>query len=95
MAVSKNQMAGRGGVDRLAWYQPDSMTVRKFNYSNGIGWSTKRDKKRANRGKGQTSGKVKQITATYLERYMAKSNRSYKHRSYGAWFDKTQVSARV
>lgn len=39
--VNKNQLAGkRGGVN--PFYQPDSDCLRKYNYSNGAGWRTKK-----------------------------------------------------
>ena len=67
----------------------------KHHYGVGFGYSTKRDRKRANirSGKGQTSGKTKGLNcqATAKERYMAKHSRSYKHPDYGSWLAATRI----
>jgi len=84
MAISKNARVGKKG------YEEESSCLRKHNYGSGAGMYSKRTKKRANRGKGQTAGSVKCDTcqADWKKKYMAKSSRSYKHREYGAWLEK-------
>jgi hypothetical protein len=39
--INKNQLGGqRGG--RNSFYEPDSGTLRKHNYSTGAGWKTRK-----------------------------------------------------
>jgi hypothetical protein len=44
MALSKNQLAGKRGGQN-PFFQPDTDCLRKFNYSNGAGWRTKKQGK--------------------------------------------------
>ena len=87
MAQSKTSLLSSG--KKFLTQQEKSDSLPKYNYGNGYGWCKSRDRKKANRGKGQTAGRVKNITCTYLDKYFAKSNRSYKHKGYNAWYDKT------
>jgi len=56
--------------------------------ANGNRRNAKRDQKKRNFPRGQGKGKDKGCVASPLERYMAKSNRSYKHPLYQPWSDK-------
>lgn len=58
-------------------------------------WCKRRDRKRKNRQKGQTAGKTKgaNCQATALERYMAKTSRSYKHPLYSHWLEASRFTA--
>lgn len=57
--------------------------------STGYDWCCKKKQKTKNLigGKGQTPGRQKgaDCQATPQERFMAKRNRSYKHKSYSQW----------
>ena len=61
----------------------------KYNNGSGAGWSARRDLKK--RSGSQTAGSVKadSCQASTMERYFAKSSRSYKHRDYESWLRKT------
>lgn len=63
------------------------MTGVKYSVHNMGRYKIKKDKKKANFNKGQTPGSAKGATcqASRLERYMAKRNRSWKHKKYGEW----------
>lgn len=54
----------------------------------GFDWNTKNERK--NRVRSQTPGKQKGINcqATVLDRFFAKTSRSYKHKGYAAWIEK-------
>ena len=39
--ANKNQRAGMRGGER-PYFQPDDDCLRKYNYSNGAGWRTKK-----------------------------------------------------
>lgn len=88
MAISKNSRVGRKGQGEESGY-----CLPKFNQSTGFRWKYKRDLKKANRGKGITSGSTKgdNCKASSIDRYMAKTSRSYKHPGYRSWFEKTDL----
>jgi hypothetical protein len=81
--ASKNSRVGK---ER---FPQDPNVLSKYNHGNGAGWCTKRDAKRANRAKGHTPGISKGLScqANTMQRYMAKTGRSYKHPSYGTWLE--------
>lgn len=56
-------------------------------------WKTKVERKK--RVGNQTPGRVKGLNcqATPMEKFMAKCSRSYKHREYGTWLEKTRKTA--
>ena len=84
MALSKNARVGKDD------YEDDvSFALPKHNYGNGAGMYAKRNTK-GTRG-SQTVGSIKSETcqANATKRYMAKSSRSYKHRDYLSWLEKT------
>jgi hypothetical protein len=70
-------------------YDHGMMTLPKYNPGTGAWFRKKKDHKKA-RGH-QTAGSMKGETckASYLDRHMAKSSRSYKHPLYGNWLAKT------
>ena len=51
-------------------------------------WNRKKERKV--RVQSQTSGSIKgeNCKASYMDKYMAKSSRSYKHKDYPAWCKK-------
>lgn len=51
---------------------------------------TNRKKSRGNQTPGKSKGE--NCKANYLDKYMAKSNRSYKHKEYPTWFRKTKLA---
>lgn len=64
-----------------------SYALGKYNPSTGAEWRSKVERKRTKRSR--TDGRTKNIKPTPLDKYMAKTSRSYKHRSYSAWLAKT------
>jgi len=80
---SKNTRVGKGQEEIVHSCLP------KYNNGSGAGWSARRDKKK--KGGNQTAGSVKSenCQADAMERYFAKSSRSYKHRDYESWVRKT------
>ena len=84
MAISKNARVGKEEyTDNVTFALP------KHNYGNGAGRCSKRDVK-GTRG-SHTAGNIKSETckANYVKKHMAKASRSYKHRDYKAWLQKT------
>jgi hypothetical protein len=67
--------------------------LSRYNYGNGFGWRSKVDKKKANRHKGQTSGRTKGATcqASLLDRFFCRCSRSYKHPGYNTWVKATRL----
>jgi hypothetical protein len=82
MAQSKTSLLSSGKkADRES---KSGSCLGRFNYSNGAGWRVKVNRKKANKGKGQTSGQTKGGTcqANAFMRYCATTSRSYKHHNY-------------
>jgi hypothetical protein len=83
--TSKNARVGKS--DRFT--SDDPSVLGKFNYGTGAGWCKKRELKAKNHVKGHTPGSTKGISckASNLQRYMAKTSRSYKHPDYKTWLE--------
>ena len=71
----------------------DKDSLPKYNYGNGFGWRSAKERKE--RKGNQTPGNVKCDTcrASPTDKWMAKTSRSYKHRGYSTWFNKTRKTA--
>jgi hypothetical protein len=91
MAQSKTSLLSSGKKFMVGG--GDNDVLPRFNYSTGAGWCKKRDRKKANRGKGQTSGSTKGITcqASTFDRYCATTSRSYKHKNYINFIEKARL----
>ena len=83
MGLSKNARVGKAG------FEEESSCLKKHNYGNGAGRCAKRDVK-GTRG-SHTAGSIKSddCRANYVKKHMAKASRSYKHRDYLSWLQKT------
>jgi hypothetical protein len=68
--------------------EPDENCAGQFNASTGFLWRAKKTKKQSR--KAQTAGSLKgeNCKAGPLDRFMAKRNRSYKHREYAGWCER-------
>lgn len=68
-------------------------TIMEQGSSMGFDWCRNRSRKKSRRS--QTPGKSKGLAcqASPLQRHMAKANRSYKHKGYATWFEKTKMTA--
>lgn len=92
MGTSKTSLRSTGG---LSLKQQRLMEVKyakdyalgRYNPSTGAEWRIKKDRKKTKRS--QTPGSTKNIKPTPLDKHMAKSSRSYKHKEYYSWFVKT------
>jgi len=56
-------------------------------------WKRTIERKRARGNQTPGSTKGKRCQATAIDRYMAKSSRSYKHKDYPAWLERMKLKA--
>jgi hypothetical protein len=72
----------------------DVNVLEKYNYGTGAGWCKNRDNKktRGSQEPGKTKGEA--CHASAVDRFMAKTERSYKHRDYPAWSKKVRENCK-
>ena len=72
----------------------DFNSLPRYNNGSGAGWKSKKmvKKTRGNQTPGHQKGES--CKASTLDRYMAKTSRSYKHPNFGAWSAKIREQCR-